>query len=133
MERFVVGLFVFLGAGDLAYRLWSSEIIICNTGVAFGITLPGIVLWTGLVALLVAVSWQLWLTDDGQERLAWAAIFIGGMVNMLDRFFEGCVRDYLSFGPFPSFNVADMMLLLGVLYLLGRMSGIFSTRKPYVS
>lgn len=133
MERFVIGLLLLCGLLDLVYRLEGSEITVCNSGIAFGIVLPETLLWVGLAVLLVGVSWQLGRVEDEWERLAWSAILIGGVVNGFDRFLEGCVRDYFTLGPFPSFNVADMMLLLGVLYLLGRMSGIFSTRKLYVS
>lgn len=133
MERFIIGFLLLCGFLDLAYRLKISEIIVCNPGAAFGIAVPGIILWIGIALLLIMVSWRLWWAHDGRERLAWLVIFIGGVVNALDRLLEGCVRDYLTLWPFPSFNVADMMLLLGVLYLLGRMSGIFSTRKSYVS
>ncbi len=133
MERFVIGLLFLCGLFDLVYRLKSPEITVCNPGIAFGIVLPETLLWSGIVALLIGVLWQFGRRSDEGERLAWSAVFIGGTVNTLDRFLEGCVRDYLTLGPFPSFNLADMMLLLGVLYLLGRMSGIFSTRKSYVS
>lgn len=133
MERFVIGLLFLCGLFDLAYRLKSPEITVCNPGIAFGIALPDTFLWIGLFVLLFGISWHFSRVQDKGERLAWSAVFVGGTVNTLDRFLEGCVRDYLTLGPFPSFNLADMMLLLGVLYLFGRMSGIFSTRKLYVS
>lgn len=132
-ERFVFGFFILLALIDGIIRFKLLERKICNDGVAFGVDLPASVLWTVIGILLLASAWSAQRETAGAARLAWLAIFIGGLVNALDRFVYGCVHDYLTLPLFPSFNLADMMLFLGVTYLLVRMTGIFSTGKPYVS
>ncbi len=132
MERFIFGFFLLLAFGDGILRFIVLTRTICNTGVAFGIELPQIVLWTALGLLLSLSLWYGRKAADGESRLAWRLVFIGGVVNTVDRFVSGCVHDYLTLPLFPSFNLADMMLFLGVTYLLARMTGIFSTGKTYV-
>ncbi|MFA9262392.1 MAG: signal peptidase II [Undibacterium sp.] len=132
MERFILGFLLILALGDGILRFTILERIICNDGVAFGIILPGFLLWTFVGALLAVSVWQIQQIREPM-RLAWWAILIGGFVNAIDRLFYGCVHDYLTIPLFPSFNLADMMLFLGVAYLLARMTGIFSTGKTYVS
>lgn len=99
---------------------------VCNTGIALGITLESTILWSGIVLLLGMALYQSWTQSVLAVRLAWFVIFMGGGVNALDRGFHGCVKDYLSLPYFPSFNFADMMLFLGVIYLLWMILG----RKP---
>lgn len=133
MKRFVLGLFFFVLLLDYWFR--GSALFFgakhCNTGIAFGVTLPGTLLWIGIGIWLSVAFWQCSLVKIFWERLAWAAIFLGGLANALDRFLHGCVTDYIAIGSFPSFNLADMMLFLGVAYLLGQMTGIFSKLKVY--
>lgn len=53
-------------------------------------------------------------------RFALATIIAGSIGNLLDRFILSFVTDFLSFhfGPyiFPSFNIADSCIVLGVFY-----------------
>lgn len=67
----------------------------------------------GLVALaVITIFW--WREEQKLKKIGWTLLLVGGSVNLGDRLVGGCVRDYLHLGLFPSFNVADMMLTLGV-------------------
>ena len=41
-------------------------------------------------------------------------LFAGTLGNLIDRIYLGWVRDFLSFGSFPVFNIADAFLTCGV-------------------
>ncbi len=42
----------------------------------------------------------------------------GGISNFIDRVAKGCVRDFISVFGFPTFNLADALISLGVLSLI---------------
>jgi len=70
------------------------------------------------VALLVVI---LFLFNrkktDMIESVCWALIFSGGFFNTYQRFYSGCVIDYIDFYFFKS-NSSDLAISLGVLTLI---------------
>ncbi len=92
-----------------------------NKGIAFGIggdisaVVIGvtIVLLLGLLVFLAARGqggWRLWLP---------AALMIGGALgNLADRVRDGAVTDFLDLPLWPTFNLADLAIVAGVLLLL---------------
>ena len=93
---------------------------VSNTGAAFGL-FPSGSLAFGLVAAVVAVfiviyNYQLpaghfWL------RLALGLQLAGALGNLIDRVRQGHVTDFLDFGPWPVFNLADTSIVAGVVIL----------------
>ncbi len=132
----VLGFFVLFGLLDTLLRFGFLSVIalVCNSGIGLGIVLPEAMLWTAIIPLLMFALWQsLAAAPVEAENLAWAAIFIGGTTNAIDRWAHGCVMDYLNPPFFPSFNLADIMIFLGVATLLLILLGILPKAKPYVS
>jgi signal peptidase II len=41
----------------------------------------------------------------------------GALGNLLDRFTQGGVTDFLDFGPWPVFNIADAAVVAGVILM----------------
>jgi signal peptidase II len=92
-----------------------------NKGVAFGlggdisaVVIGGtIVVLVGLLVFLSARSktgWPIWLP---------AALLIGGALgNLADRVRDGAVIDYIDLPLWPTFNLADVAIVVGVLLLL---------------
>jgi signal peptidase II len=101
-----------------------------NTGAAWGM-LGGLNGWLAVLSVVVLLAIVVFrrsiLTDSLSHRLALASM-IGGIVgNLLDRVRLSFVVDFLDFhwGPhhFPSFNVADAAICVGVgLYLLSALN-----------
>lgn len=91
-----------------------------NTGIAFGAfsERPGIVY--GLMG--AALSVLLWFYFHHRHRAGlWLAtgLLLGGAIgNALDRIRLGYVRDFISLPHFPSFNIADIAITLGVVILV---------------
>ena len=136
----VIGLLISLGIFDSALRfsVLAPEVAICNRGIGLGIALPGAILWFAIAGMLLTALWQVWTLSLGAEYLgaesiAWAAIFVGGLTNAVDRLAHGCVQDYFHPPFFPSFNLADIMVFLGVVILALFLLGILPKAKPYVS
>ena len=92
-----------------------------NQGVAFGLggnisaALIGvtIVLLVGLLVFLAfrgGSGWRVWLP---------AALVLGGALgNLADRVRDGAVTDFIDLPVWPTFNLADVAITLGVLLLL---------------
>jgi signal peptidase II len=92
-----------------------------NKGVAFGLggDIPAaligvtIVLLVGLLAFLAirgGSGWLVWLP---------AALLLGGALgNLADRVRDGAVIDFIDLPLWPTFNLADVAITVGVLLLL---------------
>ncbi len=102
--------------GDLA-QLWHVR----NTGAAFSI-LPGAT-WLFVPVTLVAIGMVIYFHRTLVSRGPWiqvvlGAILAGSLGNLTDRLRLGYVVDFVSLGfgntRFPTFNVADSAVVLGI-------------------
>ena len=87
---------------------------ICNKGFALGI---GEISFFIPLLVLVAVLFLVYLEKIRLNIIALTLIFAGGVSNLLDRVIVGCVRDFISIFSFPSFNLADVAITLGVIFI----------------
>lgn len=91
-----------------------------NSGVAFGQlqdggTIVAVVIAIALVALLA------YFARHAAQRLMWlpTGMLLGGALgNIVDRFREGAVVDFLKLPHWPAFNVADSSITVGVVILV---------------
>lgn len=101
--------------------------LVFNPGAAFGIDLPPVVFPIVTLVLIVVVLRS--LTDEPQAAAVVAqGLVLGGAVgNVIDRLTRpgdgsavgGFVVDFVAWGSFPRFNVADASITVGVsLYIL---------------
>ena len=102
--------------GDLV-QLWHVR----NTGAAFSI-LPGAT-WLFVPVTLGAIGMVVYFHRVLLDRSPWiqvvlGAILAGALGNLTDRLRLGYVIDFVSFGigdtRFPTFNVADSAVVLGI-------------------
>lgn len=105
-----------------------------NTGIAFGLfqghsVLFSIIASVCIMALLLFVlffSHRVLFTSGRLTSLAFGLI-LGGMVgNLIDRLRLGYVTDFIDIGFWPSFNIADSAITVGV--ILFGFSLILTTR-----
>ncbi|MCB8944852.1 MAG: signal peptidase II [Ardenticatenaceae bacterium] len=91
-----------------------------NTGAAFGIFPAGGQFFT-IVAIIVGtvILYYNYTLPAGQMvlRLALGLQLGGALGNVIDRFRLGHVTDFLDFGPWPIFNLADTSVVAGVVIL----------------
>jgi lipoprotein signal peptidase len=59
-------------------------------------------------------------SDDESEKLAWTLIFSGGLLNFLERVRFGYVHDIFAIGDLGYFNFADLVIGVGIMYLVIR-------------
>lgn len=93
---------------------------VSNTGAAFGL-FPGGSLFFTVIALIVAaviIVYNYRLPSGNRLlRMALGLQLGGALGNVVDRLRLGHVTDFLDFGPWPVFNVADMAIVAGVIVL----------------
>ena len=95
-----------------------------NDGAAFSILEGQQWLFAIIFAVFtVAVIWEFWkksLSFTTFERFCIAAIWAGGLGNMIDRLRLGFVIDMIKteFIQFPIFNVADIFITCGCIILI---------------
>ncbi len=91
-----------------------------NDGIAFGAFAgrPWIVYSLMGVALCVLIWFYLRHRARGGLWLATGLLLGGAVGNAVDRLSLGYVRDFIELPRFPSFNIADVAITLGVVILV---------------
>jgi signal peptidase II len=88
-----------------------------NYGIAFGVPVPGTILMVLICAALVYLVYELIRAHARQASTLVAGlgmILTGTMSNLLDRAWPGYVIDYIDVRFFSVFNLADVLITLGV-------------------
>lgn len=98
----------------------SAVVAVCNTGHAFGIRFGGQSSYSLLVSVfvLLVVGYFFFSEKRRLQSVSLALVLGGGVSNLFDRLFRGCVVDFISIGVSPSFNVADSAITIGVILLI---------------
>ena len=90
-----------------------------NAGVAFGIALPPLLQGTLVgIALLAVLILAYRSRGHRLSAFSFGLILGGALANIVDRFGDGFVTDFFQVGTFPTFNVADSCITVGVGMLL---------------
>jgi lipoprotein signal peptidase len=92
-----------------------------NQGVAFGIGGDISAVFIGATIILLLGFLVFLAVRGGSGWLVWlpAALLIGGALgNLADRVRDGAVTDFISLPAWPTFNLADVAIVVGVLLLL---------------
>ncbi len=103
-----------------------------NEGVAFGIPLTGpiLVAFLAIVFVTLLILYLKYLKSDKVVSLIALGLVLGGAVgNIIDRIRLGFVIDYVNFGFFPVFNLADVCIVVGVFILIWRVLVVEKAQK----
>lgn len=91
-----------------------------NTGIAFGLASGAGFALVVLALVALAFVFVVFARDASQPGM-WVAIGLlagGALGNLADRVRAGQVTDYVDFGSWPPFNIADAAITLGVAALI---------------
>lgn len=96
---------------------------VINTGAAFSFFQGGVgwLRWLSLLVSLALICMAWWGPKLSEaEQMAYGCILAGALGNGVDRFLFGYVVDFLDFRwiNFPVFNLADVLINIGILILL---------------
>lgn len=96
--------------------------IFYNNNFAFSLPLPVPLMFILYFAILATASLYLFKSFskiDSWQRLSWIMILAAGLSNVAERILRGSVTDFI-FILNGVFNIADFVIILGVLILLSR-------------
>jgi signal peptidase II len=82
------------------------------------------------LSAIVALAKRRFPTAGSMERVAWALLFAGAFGNVIDRLRRGYVVDFIHVQHWPVFNVADIWIVAGALWLVGRAYAVRVRRFP---
>jgi signal peptidase II len=110
-----------------------------NTGASFSIftgrnSILIVAAFIGIIFLLICYFYifrRYSFLDTWLNKISLAIILGGTIGNLLDRIRLGYVRDFIDWGPWPIFNVADSCTVVGV--ILFAFSLLFLTRSTQTS
>ncbi len=119
--------FVFLDQLTKFFVLKNNFSHLCNPYISWGIPLTGFWFW---FVLILAFLFLFYLAK--QEHFSYPVLLLGAgaLGNLIDRWHFHCVIDFISFSAipylnklnfltsFPTFNLADLLITVGVLFLL---------------
>jgi signal peptidase II len=96
--------------------------LVFNPGAAFGLRLPPVVFPIVTLVLIVVVARALETTTSGLVVVSQGLVIGGAVGNVVDRLVRpgdgsrvgGYVVDFVAWGGFPRFNVADACITVGV-------------------
>ena len=91
-----------------------------NSGAAFGILQDGgpfLIASSILGAVIVLIFLRAAPPGDRLYEAALALVLGGAVGNLIDRLFRGTVTDFIDPTHYPSFNVADSSIVVGVFAL----------------
>lgn len=115
----------FTDIGD-SFPLWKNIFhftYVINTGAAFSFFSGGVgwLRWLSLIVSLGLIGFAWYVPKMNKiEQWGYGFILAGALGNGIDRFLFGYVVDFLDFRfiKFPVFNVADVSINLGIIFLL---------------
>lgn len=86
-------------------------IALVNQGISFGIILPlSLIITAALVAIFLVVR--------GRFGLSGGMMIGGGISNLVDRIYYGGALDFINLPLVPVFNLADVLIVSGVVVFL---------------
>lgn len=107
-----------------------------NFGVSFGLFSEIIPYYILVIIGLAVVSFLIYLLINSKEDLESWGLFIiicGAIANIVDRFINGYVIDFIYFHVnqfyWPAFNFADIYISLGILMIIVNMFSKIRNKK----
>lgn len=109
-----------LGVGDGGGAPIADFHLFLNYGIAFSIQLPAAVYWLAMLAAAAALIWAFVAAIHGRRDTLPPLTFValGALSNLLDRIVLGATVDYLIFFGRSAVNLADGMILGGLIWLV---------------
>ena len=91
-----------------------------NNGAAFGISNTETALPISIVIIVVIVIFLFLQKDQSTNPMPYILILSGSLGNLIDRIFRGYVIDFIDINlfNFPNFNIADICIVFGFIYLI---------------
>jgi signal peptidase II len=114
-------------------------VLVWNTGISYGLLgeMPVLALGALILVAILALAFWWWKASQPLVQVGLMLCIGGALSNALDRILYGAVADFFHFHwqawSFYIFNIADVMISLGVLLLILDLIGIGRPRQAAVA
>lgn len=105
----------------LTHNLLFDVLYFQNTGIAFGLPLPNVpaLIFSSLLICYFAYTFfQSLQTRQPLVRIASFSVLCGACSNLFDRITHGYVTDYLLLWSMSAINIADLLILFGIILFI---------------
>lgn len=110
-------IFFILIAFDQAIKHFSNNHL-CNQNIAWNIPVSAGIFYFVWIIIIAILTYIFLKTDHFVQKVSTILIFSGAVSNFVDRLRVGCVIDYIDLKFFPVFNLADVYITIGVIFLI---------------
>ena len=108
-----------------------------NTGAAFGLfhgqsfslTIVGLVGTVVLLFYILFIRYRFPRLDNRLSMLALGLVLGGTIGNLIDRLHFGYVTDFIDIGIWPTFNIADSAITVGIIIFAYSLFPLIRTRE----
>ena len=126
IDRAAKKIFFTIGGEYFVLGQWLKLKLTLNPGLAFGI---GFNFYALVIIYFLIIIFLVWFLIGAWRKGGLSVVFYLGLIiagafsNLLDRLYIGQVIDYIDVRYFSVFNLADMMIVLGVFGILLKNTG----------
>jgi signal peptidase II len=108
-----------LSTSGIDFGLFRFDLVY-NTGAAYGLFsgFSSVLMWLGIGVVIYLVYGLSSLAKTRLDGVAYVCLLAGAMGNTVDRIFMGKVTDFINIHILPVFNVADILLNIGIAGLI---------------
>ena len=94
--------------------------LVKNTGSIFGLfhNQNTLIIWFSIVVIGFILYYYDKIPDEASTKFFVALILGGAIGNLIDRYRVGYVIDFIDFSFWPTFNLADSALTIGIIVLM---------------
>lgn len=120
MKNYIRFLFLLLllVSVDQLLKLSFLAVSLCNKNIAWSLPMqPGFFYFVWIIIFLFIVYYFL-KSQDYYKKIALVFILCGAVSNIIDRLARGCVIDFIDLKFWPVFNLADIYITIGVIFLI---------------
>lgn len=110
-------LLLFLILADQIFKHFSN-ITSCNSNLAWSLPVAPAVFYSAWIVIIVTFIFIFLRTKNYSQKIFLIFILAGAISNIIDRLRFGCVVDFIDLKLWPAFNLGDVYITVGVIFLI---------------
>jgi signal peptidase II len=107
------------------FAKYLSNNFVCNKNIAWSIPIAPAIFYFVWIAIVTGLIYIFLKSKNIYQKIFLIIILSGAISNIIDRLRFGCVVDYIDLKFFPVFNLADVYITLGIIFIIFNFSKFF--------
>jgi signal peptidase II len=97
----------------------------CNQNIAWSVPIAPVIFYFAWIIIVSTLIYIFFKSKNFIQQFLLILIFSGAISNIIDRIRLGCVIDYVDLKFWPVFNLADVYITVGVIFIIFNFSRFF--------